>query len=141
MIDNTHFTHIIACRLKYRPNFKDISYYKRYYNGETINQVRFSNYGTCLDTWVDNNYVPSNPSNTNISIVFAKDGIPTNNCLTSSQPFTVKQYVYNCEHLELNDALLIIQAIKQLVSTNEFNDPFEGTLKEAEIHILTTNNN
>ena len=83
MIDNTQFTNAIAIQLKYQPNKKETSYYKIFRNGNITNQIRVSDHGTYLRTWIDKDYDPS--ISTNISIVFTKNGVPTNDCIIDSQ--------------------------------------------------------
>ena len=164
MIDNTQLTKEIASQLKYLPNSKDTSYYKVFRNANLTHQIRVSNHGTYLRTWIDKDYDPS--ISTNISIVFTKNGVPTNDCLIDSQTnepfkdcapcidqqtqsqqpckprqvagisnkkriFIVKQYVYNCEYLSIEDVPLLIQSIKQSASSGSFNDPFIDTENKA----------
>lgn len=78
MVNNYEFTNAIASELKYLPNKKENSYYKVYKNANTIRQIRVSNHGTYLRTWIGKDYDPF--VSANISIAFTSDGVPTNDC-------------------------------------------------------------
>lgn len=91
MVDNEILTGQIGLNLKYLPNVADISYYKTYKmpQGQHNKQIRVSNHGTYLRTWIDKDYDPS--FGINISIVFTKNGVPTNDCFidnNTQKPFT-----------------------------------------------------
>jgi len=101
----------------FEPNKYDDSFYRLYNTSKGKIQVRISNHGTHLWTWVKN--APVNPSEclANICIVLSKDG--THNSSTtvrngqwngnennpSNKPydFEVVQYVYNCSSLSANN--------------------------------------
>ena len=157
MIDNTDITQLIEAQLHYKSNSKENSFYKIYRNSNVIYQIRISNHGTYLRTWIDKDYDPS--ISTNISIVFTQNGVPTNDCFIDAQtnkPFTdctpcidqqtrtqipcksrqvtgisnkkrtfvVKQFIYNCEYLDIEDVPILVQAIKQVYLKGIYNDPF-----------------
>lgn len=91
MVDNTEFTRKIGQRIKYTPHKseKPVSYYKIYNipQGQGLKrQLRVSNHGTFLRTWLSREYDPTNAIN--ISIVFTKEGVPTNDCLIDPQTLT-----------------------------------------------------
>lgn len=83
MVNNSEFTNAIAVELRYLPNKNENSYYKVYKDANITRQIRVSNHGTYLRTWIDKNYDPSISSN--ISIAFTSNGVPTNDCLIDPQ--------------------------------------------------------
>ena len=58
MVNNIELTNAIASELKYLPNKKENSYYKVYKDANTIRQIRISNHGTYLRTWINKDYDP-----------------------------------------------------------------------------------
>ncbi len=90
MIDNIVFVRELNSALKYLPNKNDNSFYKTYKmpKGTQDRQIRVSSHGTYLKFWIEQTYDPS--CGCNISIVFTKNGIPTNDCYidtATNEPF------------------------------------------------------
>lgn len=164
MIDNTYITQLIEAQLHYKPNSKENSFYKIYKNPNVTYQIRISNHGTHLRTWIEKDYDPS--YSINISIAFTQNGVPTNDCLIDTQTnkqftdctpcidqqtrtqipckprqvsgisnkkrtFIVKQFIYNCEYLDIEDIPTLVQAIKQVHLNGIYNDPFVGIENKA----------
>lgn len=114
--------------------------------------VRAANHGTFLYNWLKMSNAPFNIdllSSANIAITFIDDSIPftQNNDIIvddNSKPpvFVVKQYVYNCNNLDVNDLNLIIEASKRLIQNGVYTDPLEDdTNKRATIWREKTNEN
>lgn len=135
MIDNTYITQLIEAQLHYKPNSKENSFYKIYRNPNVTYQIRISNHGAHLRTWIEKDYDPS--YSTNISIAFTQNGVPANDCLIDTQTnnkkrtFIVKQFIYNCEYLDIEDIPTLVQAIKQVHLNGIYNDPFVGIENKA----------
>lgn len=138
----------------FTPNEYDDSYYRVYKTPKGLIQVRISNHGTHLWTWVKN--APINPSKclANICIVFSANG--KHNSTTGVKPdkyrgnennpdgksysFEVLQYVYNCSILTPRDAGIINQRIQQIPQKGKYYDPFEtNTEKHTGVYKLTPN--
>ena len=107
MIDNIIFVRELNAKLKYLPNKNDNSFYKTYkmFNGGIDRQIRVSNHGTYLKFWIEQDYDPA--YGINISIVFTKDGTPTNDCYIDSstnEPFKL-QFPRDSNHLQLKPSL------------------------------------
>lgn len=88
MINNIFLTNAVGVQLKYKPNSKESSYYKIYMDSNSSCQIRVSNHGTFLKTWIDRDYDPCH--SINISIAFTQNGVPANNCIindSTDKPF------------------------------------------------------
>lgn len=139
----------------FNPNQREDSYYRTYtiQNSKPI-QVRVSNHGTHLWTWVDRNYDPTKAIN--ISIVFSENGYHNSNIqvdmdlkyrdkegksiiIGQRQSYEVIQYVYNCQLLDNNDIAFINQAIQLICQNKKYINPLAKTLKHAKIYKLTPN--
>lgn len=135
----------------FKPNNQDTSFYRTYtVQGSKPLQVRVSNHGTWLWSWYDKNYNPS--SAINYCIVFTEDGnyesnvsVDMNikdeqgNIIGQRETFEVVQYIYNCNLLDINDALIINQNIQNIWQNKDFKDPFAGTPKRAKVVKLKPN--
>lgn len=126
----------------FRPNHNDNSYYRVYtIQGYKPIQIRISNHGTHLWTWLDRRYAPS--SSINICIVFAENGSTQSDCKIKKilkRGFEVIQYVYNCNILDLNDISLINGAIQNICKNGTYIDPLNNTEKASQKQILKTLN-
>ena len=136
-------------------NSKEDSFYRVYKTqGFKPIQVRISNHGTHLWTWIDRNYDPSRAIN--ICIVFSKDGNydtdtkvdmdlkyknenGESKIVGQRNSFEVVQYVYNCQLLEVTDARQINSAIQTIYKNKGFQDPLINTTKQAIVCKLTPN--
>ena len=150
-------------------NTKGDSYYsiqKR--NQKNPVQIRLSNHGTFLKTWIDREELSDSktrlldPSSCfNISIVFIDDNtnittqcVGQNNCdnctITPCQPqtfqgqnelgkpFTVKQYVYKSSSINSRNLNGIVKAIMEARFRGEYIDPLLTTAKRASQKELTS---
>lgn len=127
----------------FNPNEHESSFYRVYtvQNSKPI-QVRVSNHGTHLWSWLDKDYDPS--TSINISIVFTENGITTSNCYVDKQMkrnFEVVQYIYNCSKLTPKDVALINRKIITIPINKDFSDPLASTDKAAKKEVLKSNNN
>lgn len=153
MVDFKQAINLIRQNNGLKPNKREDSFYRTYtiQNSRPI-QIRISNHGTHLWTWYDKEYDPSYAIN--ICVVFSKDGSHSSdttvdtrikdeqgNVIGERKPFEVKQFVYNCQILDENDAGLINAEIQNTWNKGGFNDPLAGTPKQANIIPLRTNNN
>lgn len=153
MIDYNEAIRAIKDNNGFKPNKKEDSFYRTYtiQNSRPI-QIRISNHGTHLWTWYDKDYDPSYAIN--ICVVFSKDGSHSSdttvdtrikdeqgNIIGERKPFEVKQFVYNCQNLDNNDAALINMEIQNTWKNGGFQDPLAGTPKQANVIPLRTNNN
>lgn len=138
----------------FRSNNREDSYYRTYnlQNSKPI-QVRISNHGTHLWTWVDRDYNPTHAIN--ICIVFSENGNHNSNVVVDMnikqnkqgktvvvgerQPFEVMQYVYDCQSLDINDVALINATIQNTPQNGIFKDPLANTPKHAKVYRLTPN--
>lgn len=153
MIDYNEAIRAIKDNNGFKPNKKEDSFYRTYtiQNSRPI-QIRISNHGTHLWTWYDKDYDPSYAIN--ICVVFSEDGSHSSdttvdtrikdeqgNIIGERKPFEVKQFVYNCQNLDNNDAALINMEIQNTWKNGGFQDPLAGTPKQANVIPLRTNNN
>ena len=153
MIDYNEAIRAIKDNNGFKPNKKEDSFYRTYtiQNSRPI-QIRISNHGTHLWTWYDKDYDPSYAIN--ICVVFSEDGCHSSdttvdtrikdeqgNIIGERKPFEVKQFVYNCQNLDNNDAALINMEIQNTWKNGGFQDPLAGTPKQANVIPLRTNNN
>lgn len=151
MIDYNGAIRAIKDNNGFKPNKADSSYYRTYIiqNSRPI-QIRVSNHGTHLWTWYDKDYDPSYAIN--ICVVFSKDGSHTSNTtvdmrktdergnvIGERKPFEVKQFVYNCQLLDDNDARLINAEIQNTWKNGGFQDPLANTPKHAKVYRLIPN--
>ena len=151
MVDFKQTINLIRQNNGFKPNKREDSFYRTYtiQNNRPI-QVRISNHGTHLWTWYDKDYDPSYAIN--ICVVFSKDGSHSSdttvdtwikdeqgNVIGERKPFEVKQFVYNCQILDENDAGLINAEIQNTWKNGGFNDPLAGTPKHANVVLLKTN--
>lgn len=147
MIDFDNAIATIRDNNGFKPNKYDDSYYRTYNTPKGIIQVRVSNHGTHLWTWVNN--APVNPSEcyANICIVLSQDGkhnssttVKANKFKGEPYTFEVTQYVYNCTLLTQNNAAIINQMIQQIPQRGEFYDPLKtDTDKHAGVYKLMPN--
>ncbi len=153
MIDYNEAIRAIKDNNGFKPNKKEDSFYRTYtiQNSRPI-QIRISNHGTHLWTWYDKDYDPSYAIN--ICVVFSEDGSHSSdttvdtrikdeqgNIIGERKPFEVKQFVYNCQNLDNNDAALINMEIQNTWKNGGYQDPLAGTPKQANVIPLRTNNN
>lgn len=153
MIDYNEAIRAIKDNNGFKPNKKEDSFCRTYtiQNSRPI-QIRISNHGTHLWTWYDKDYDPSYAIN--ICVVFSEDGSHSSdttvdtrikdeqgNIIGERKPFEVKQFVYNCQNLDNNDAALINMEIQNTWKNGGFQDPLAGTPKQANVIPLRTNNN
>lgn len=151
MVDFKQAINLIRQNNGFKPNKREDSFYKTYtiQNNRPI-QVRISNHGTHLWTWYDKDYDPSYAIN--ICVVFSEDGSHSSdttvdtrikdeqgNVIGERKPFEVKQFVYNCQILDENDAGLINAEIQNTWKNGGFQDPLAGTPKHANVVLLKTN--
>lgn len=145
MVNNIVFVRELNSLLKYHPNNDDNSFYKTYKmcNGEKNGQIRFSSHETFLKTWIDEEYDPA--FGINISIAFTENGTPIGNpCKPrkvpnynqKKRPFSVTQYVYNCQNFDGSEIEMFVNAIKKASINGEYVDPFKGV--EGKEAILVT---
>ena len=152
MIDYNEAIRAIKDNNGFKPNKKEDSFYRTYtiQNSRPI-QIRISNHGTHLWTWYDKDYDPSYAIN--ICVVFSEDGSHSSdttvdtrikdeqgNIIGERKPFEVKQFVYNCQNLDNNDAALINMEIQNTWKNGGYQDPLAGTPKQANVIPLRTNN-
>lgn len=147
MIDFDNAIATIRDNNGFKPNKYDDSYYRTYNTPKGIIQVRVSNHGTHLWTWVNN--APVNPSEcyANICIVLSQDGkhnssttVKANKFKGEPYTFEVTQYVYNCTLLTQNNAAIINQMIQQIPQRGKFYDPLKtDTDKHAGVYKLMPN--
>ena len=135
----------------FKPNKNDTSYYRTYTIADNKPlQTRVSNHGTWLWTWYGKDYDPSYAIN--FCIVFSENGEydsnvsvdmdikdENGNVVGEKQSFEVKQFVYNCQLLDINDAALINQKVQSIWQNKGFQDPLAGTPKHAKVMILRPN--
>lgn len=140
----------------FESNNKEDSYYRVYTTQEYKPiQVRISNHGTRLWTWIGRKYDPSRAIN--ICIVFSQDGEFNSNTTVDMNlkyknengelkifgqrnSFEVIQYCYNCQLLDIFDAREINKAIRSICKNKCFQDPLKNTPKQAKVYRLTPNN-
>lgn len=151
MIDFDIAIELIRRNGGFKPNKRDTSYYRTYTTeGNRPLQARVSNYGTSLWTWYDKDYDPSYAINA--CVVFSENGeydsdvsVDMNikdkegNVIGQKKSFEVKQYVYNCQLLDINDAALINQQVQSIWQNKGFNAPLANTPKHAKVMILRPN--
>lgn len=151
MIDFNRAIELIRRNGGFKPNKKDLSYYRTYtMEGKRPMQARVSNHGTQLWTWYDNKYDPSYAINT--CVVYSENGEDNSkidvdmrivdkegNVIGEKKPFEVTQYVYNCQLLDENDSILINQAVQNIWQNKGFKDPLANTPKHARVMILKPN--
>lgn len=156
MIDFNIAINAIRRNNGFQPNRNDSSYYRTYTieNSKPI-QVRVSNHGTHLWTWIDRNYDPSRAIN--YCIVFSENGDCASNTkvnmnitqqneqgqkmiVGTRNNFEVVQYVYNCQNLTANEVSKINGAIQNIWQTKVFTDPFSNDpIKKAKVIRLRPN--
>ncbi|MBR5788100.1 MAG: hypothetical protein IKY35_05370 [Muribaculaceae bacterium] len=155
MIDFNTAINLVQRNGGFKSNKREDSYYRTYkiQDSKPI-QVRISNHGTHLWTWINRDYNPSKAIN--ICVVFSENGTHNSNVqvdmdlkyrnrqgesivIGQRQSFEVIQYVYNCQLLDNNDGALINQEIQKISQTGIFQDPLTNTLKHAKIYKLTPN--
>lgn len=136
----------------FKPNNYDDSYYRLYETSKGCIQVRVSNHGTELWTWVKN--APINPSDcyANICIVLSDDGNHASDTTADMNiykkdesgkdilDFEVIQYVYNLSLLSSRNMGIINAMIQQIPTKNKFYEPLRANpTKHAKIFKLTPN--
>ena len=148
---------VLRANAGFKPNRYGDSYYRLYDTNKGCIQVRVSNHGTELWTWVKN--APVNPSDcyANICIVLSDDGNHTSNTTTdmniykkdesgknildydgSIEDFEVIQYVYNLSLISPRNMAIINAMIQQIPTKNEFYEPLQtNPQKHAKIFKLT----
>lgn len=118
-------------------------------NGDCV-AVRAANHGTFLYNWLKMQDEPFNIdllTSANVAITFLDGSIPftQNNNINmngGAEPpvFVVRQYVYNCTVLDINDINIIISASQKLITDGVYTDPFEeDSVKHAIIYREKTN--
>lgn len=139
----------------FQANQNDSSFYRTYTleNSKPI-QVRVSNHGTHLWTWIDRNYDPSKAIN--YCIVFSENGQCQSNTAVNMNiiqqtqfgkkvvgqrnNYEVIQYVYNCSVLTPEDTYLINHTIRTIWQTKTFVDPLmNDPIKKAKVMRLRPN--
>lgn len=150
MVDSNRAINLIRQNNGFQPNNNDSFYYRTYttQNSKPI-QVRLTNHGTHLWTWIDKNYDPSRAIN--YCIVFSENGDCVSNTkvnmnitqqnelgqkaiVGTRNNFEVVQYVYNCQNLTDDDSYLVNKAIKNIWQTKVFTDPFyNDPIKKAKV--------
>lgn len=151
MIDFNKAINLVKQNGGFTPNGREDSFYRTYViQGNRPMQVRISNHGTHLWTWLDKSYDPSYAINT--CIVYSEDGShdsnvnvdmnlkdKQNNIIGKRKPFEVIQYVYNCQLLDENDSAIINQAVQSIWKNRGYKDPLTGTPKHAKVYKLIPN--
>ena len=139
MVDFEQAIRLIKDNCGFTPNEYDDSFYRVYKTSKGVVQVRVSNHGTHLWTWVKN--APVNPSQciANICIVLSVDGkhdssvqvasnkYRNNDNNPSGEPydFEVIQYVYNCTMLSKKNAAIINKMVMEIPQKVRFIDPLK----------------
>lgn len=149
----------------FKPNQYGDSFYRYYNIAKGSIQVRISNHGTELWTWVKNATIDPSDSIANIVIVFSNDGshrsvtnvdmnvyqknIDGENVLGTDgkriiigrrKIFEVKQYVYNLSLLSTSDIAIINKKIKEISRLGFYYDPFQQhEIKHASVSYLMPN--
>lgn len=143
MINFDNAISVIRDNHGFKTNNKDSSFYRTYtFESGRYIQIRISNHGTHLWTWLDRDYDPSNAF-ANISIVFSKNGNCNSNVVVDvgdkKRSYSVTQYVYNCKKLNDNDILQINRQIANIVKKQKYIDPLWNTEKRATKYVLKPN--
>ncbi|WP_407405141.1 hypothetical protein [Sodaliphilus sp.] len=127
------------------------SYYHRISDNCKI-QIRVSNHGTYMNTWVKHRYDPT-LSLQNLSVVFSNRPIEYKKVTEPQQIenedgsistvytyFVVEQYVYKLDNLSIKDFKRVINQIKRLDETTVFTDPLKKKAnKKASRNPITPN--
>ena len=130
------------------------SYYRTYSTPKGDIQIRISNHGTQLWTWVKNAPIRPDKCYANICIVLSQDGthmsttgVKTNQWRGNENnpsglpyDFEVVQYVYNCSIISPNNAHIINRFIQKIVSLCRFEDPLKTNIdRHAGVYLLRPN--
>ena len=154
MIDFNNAVATIRDNNGFESNDYDDSFYRVYNTPRGVIQVRISNHGTHLWTWVKN--APVNPSKcyANICIVLSENGkhnssvevAPNKYHNNENNPggkpysFEVLQYVYNCTILSMRNASIINKRIMEIPNSGCFVDPLKTDRdKHAGVYRLIPN--
>lgn len=154
MIDFNNAIAVIRDNNSFTPNDYDDSFYRVYNTPRGTIQVRISNHGTHLWTWVKN--APVNPSQcyANICIVLSENGMHNssvavaankyhnndNNPVGKPYSFEVIQYVYNCTLLSMKHASIINKRVMEIPKNLAFIDPLKTDRdRHAGIYKLSPN--
>lgn len=128
----------------FKHNSHDDSFYRTYIvEGGQFLQLRVSNHGTHLWTWLEKDYDPS-VALANISIVFTQDGRWESNTAVDmgdkKRSYSIIQYIYNCSVLDDNDILRINNRIQDIVTNRGYLDPLsDNETKKAQVYTLEPN--
>lgn len=128
------------------------SYYHHFDNDSGHIEIRVSDHGTYLNTWIKRKRDPS-ISLQNLSVVFSNEPITSNlttepiytidnngNEVKTYVYFVVEQYVYRLDNLDVKDFKKVISQIKNLGKDGVFNDPLrKKPSKRANRKVLTPN--
>lgn len=135
MIDFNNVVSTIRDNNGFVSNDYDDSFYRVYKTSKGAVQVRVSNHGTHLCTWVENTTVNPSQCIANICIVLSEDGkhdssvqVAENKYRNNNSPdgepydFEVTQYVYNCAMLSKKDAAIINKSVMEIPQKVTFID-------------------
>ena len=119
----------------FEPNKREDSFYRIYRlpNSKPI-QIRISNHGTHLRTWIDREYDPS--ASINYCFVIAKNGITDSDVkveVNKKRSFVVNQYVYDDTKITDDDITTIYNGIIRIPFETKFIIPLsDDTLKKPQ---------
>lgn len=144
MVNFTECIEDIRTNHGFKHNSHDDSFYRTYQvEGGKFLQLRVSNHGTYLCTWIEKDYDPS-LALSNISIVFTEDGKCESNTAVDmgdkKRSYKVIQYIYNCAVLDNNDILRINNRMYDIITNRGYIDPLsDNETKKAKVYTLEPN--
>ena len=144
MVNFTECIEDIRTNHGFKHNSHDDSFYRTYQvEGGKFLQLRVSNHGTYLCTWIEKDYDPS-LALSNISIVFTEDGKCESNTAVDmgdkKRSYKVIQYIYNCAVLDNNDILRINNRMYDIITNRGYIDPLsDNKTKKAKVYTLEPN--
>lgn len=140
----------------FTPNKREDSIYRVFNTQNVPIQIRVSNHGTYLWTWVDKEYDPAHAIN--ISIVVSEGGIVKNKDKDNSEEenssidvhtvinkqqrkrdFIVDQFVYDSQILKNRDILSIYNSILNTIKYKKYIDPLKNNNRRAKYDTLKSN--
>lgn len=144
MVNFTECIEDIRTNHGFKHNSHDDSFYRTYQvEGGKFLQLRVSNHGTYLCTWIEKDYDPS-LALSNISIVFTEDGKCESNTAVDmgdkKRSYKVIQYIYNCAVLDNNDIIRINNRMYDIITNRGYIDPLsDNETKKAKVYTLEPN--
>ena len=96
--------------------------------------IRVADHGTYLFHWAEKNSSLDLSQTANYAITFKESiGIIHNTRISgiTTPIFVIRQYIYNCHLLDIQDVTLILDSILKLVDEGVYSDPLIGTPKHA----------